>query len=130
MPYWISISHLNNKLINHEYHCYFKIQETFETTFAISIQFGYGCFWQEYIATKNIEFYEFNIDDYIDWIADLVIESSTSDDNSDNDPMLYSISETKNNKRVSYVFDSYNWIGNHEELYDIVLPVLDKLKFL
>lgn len=87
-------------------------------------------FWQEYIATKNIEFYEFNIDDYIDWIADLVIKSSTSDDNSDNDPMLYSISETKNNKRVSYVFDSYNWIGNHEELYDIVLPVLDKLKFL
>ena len=87
-------------------------------------------FWQEYIATKNIEFYEFNIDDYIDWIADLVIESSTSDDNSDNDPMLYSISETKNNKRVSYVFDSYNWIGNHEELYDIVLPVLDKFKFL
>ena len=90
----------------------------------------------EYLSVKNTQNC-FNLDDYVDYIVDSIIESSDkldtssgSSTHSDYDTMLYHITDTVDSKRVSYEFDQFNWIGRHDTLHDIVLPVLDKLKFI
>ena len=87
----------------------------------------------EYLSVKNTQD-SFNLDDYVDYIVDSIIESSDKLDASANthdyDTMLYHITDTVNSKRVSYEFDQFNWIGRNDTLHDIVLPVLDKLKFI
>lgn len=88
----------------------------------------------EYLSVKNTQDC-FNLDDYVDYIVDSIIESSdkldaSTNTHSDYDTMLYHITDTVDSKRVSYEFDQFNWIGRHDTLHDIVLPVLDKLKFI
>lgn len=87
----------------------------------------------EYLSVKNTQD-SFNLDDYVDYIVDSIIESSDKLDASANthdyDTMLYHITDTVDSKRVSYEFDQFNWIGRNDTLHDIVLPVLDKLKFI
>lgn len=93
--------------------------------------------WEEYLSATDTQPCDFNLDVYVDWIVDSIIESSDKLDvsggtntHSDYDTMLYHITDTVDNKRVSYEFDQFNWIGSNDELNDIVLPVLDKMKFI
>lgn len=95
--------------------------------------------WEEYLSASGNRPYAFDLDVYVDWIVDSIIESSDKLDasggsgantHSDYDTMLYHITDTVDNKRVSYEFDQFNWVGSNDELNDIVLPVLDKMKFI
>lgn len=93
--------------------------------------------WEEYLSASGNRPYAFDLDVYVDWIVDTIIESSDKLDasngantHSDYDTMLYHIADTVDSKRVTYEFDQFNWIGSNDELNDIVLPVLDKMKFI
>lgn len=94
--------------------------------------------WSEYLSVTNNTEREFDLDTYVDWLVDSIIESSDklhldtsrSTAHSDYDTMLYHITDTIDNKSVEYEFDQFNWLGSKEELYYIVLPVLEKLKFI
>lgn len=89
--------------------------------------------WSEYLSEqgKN-EDTPVNVDVYVDWLSDTLIQSSSQDGHcaDDYDSMLYHITDSDNNKRINYVFDPFEWSSNQEALYDVLLPVLDKLKFI
>lgn len=89
--------------------------------------------WAEYLSEQGQdEDTPVNVDVYVDWLLDTLIQSSSQDGHcvDDYNSMLYHITVSDNNKRVNYVFDPFEWDGNKEALDDIVLPVLDKLKFI
>lgn len=90
-------------------------------------------FWSEYLAEQGQdEDTPMDVDVYVDWLSDTLIQSSSQDGHcaDDYDSMLYHITDSDNNKRINYVFDPFEWVGNREALYDVLLPVLDKLKFI
>lgn len=91
--------------------------------------------WDEYLSATDTKPCDFDLDTYVDWIVDSIIESSdkldaSSNMHSDYDTMLYYITDTVDSKRIPYEFNQFNWIRGQEALYDIVFPVLDKMKFI
>lgn len=90
--------------------------------------------WSEYCSVNDIETditLPFDVVEYSDWLVKQLVNSSTIDDGNhcvDYDNMLYVLSDIgENNKRITYLFDTMNWIGSREELDDVVLPVLEQM---